>query len=63
LARVWLDDESGDERTVNLVEDYLATTDLCSAPTGLRSFRPSGTTMLTSRVETSRYAVLLLLPI
>ena len=45
---------------MNLVEDYLATADLSSVSVALQGFRPCGSVMLTSHLDTSRYAVVLL---
>ena len=45
---------------MNLVEDYLATADPSSVPVALQNFRPCGSVMLSSHLDTSRYAVVLL---
>jgi hypothetical protein len=46
---------------VNLVEDFLANADLSDLPPELSAFRPTGTLLLSSRRDTSRYATALLL--
>lgn len=46
---------------MNLVEDFLANADLSGLPAELSTFRPSGTLLLSSRRDTSRYATALLL--
>jgi hypothetical protein len=50
-----------EDASVNLLERYLDDADLTSAPALLRDFKPAGTVWLAPRVETSRYAVALLL--
>lgn len=46
---------------MNLVEDFLANADLSDLPPALSGFQPSGTLLLSSRRDTSRYATALLL--
>jgi hypothetical protein len=46
---------------VNFVEDFLANADLSAVPQGLRDFRPAASLLLCSRLETARYATVLLL--
>jgi aminoglycoside phosphotransferase len=51
----------GPDAAVNLLENYLRTADLSTAPVLLREFRPAGTVLVTPRYEDSRHVIALLL--